>query len=193
MNFRQRFVVFVGVSIMAWMGVYPPWVHIRGIDRRYAYGWIFNPPPRPMRELVSTRASAADFFGGPKPIEPEPGWRTEIDLTRLLIQWAVVALVAGGLALADPVLYAILFSRFTQHLTQQWMEGTVDAVGMRYGKPTSLSCVFRYGEHLYHVSSTTPLRVTHGKPVKFALDGEVLLLRDDSGESHKCTFTREGS
>ncbi len=74
----QRRALFLGVAIMICMGVYPPWVQIRGTAHRYAYGWLFDPPVIPTSGLESP-------------------WSHEIDVIRLLIQWAVVTLATGAL------------------------------------------------------------------------------------------------
>jgi hypothetical protein len=102
------------------MGIYPPWVHIaQWQERRYAYGWIFNPPPGPMRveeqpfnfKLTPEKQQKAGEFDYPPEKEqkegnstkPEPRWHTELDVTRLIVQWLTVCSVGAAVYFAWPL------------------------------------------------------------------------------------------
>jgi hypothetical protein len=80
---RTKLLVWVAVVVIVAMGLYPPWnltetfTNGKFVDTRY--GWIFSPPP------------GTTF--------PDGVWRPEIDLRRLLVQWTLVALLAGAAAL----------------------------------------------------------------------------------------------
>jgi len=105
LNLKQKLVVWTGLALIVAMGVYPPWVEALDTTwgkgtwlqdtplmwkvgpRAGAYGWIFLPPEVP--KWVWTTDSPLKRIGG--------FWNPSIDVTRLLIQWAMVCLVAGGL------------------------------------------------------------------------------------------------
>jgi hypothetical protein len=193
MNVSQRVVVLCGAAAALAMGAYPPWAHInrRSQERRYAYGWIFQPPPGPEQRVKGALGTAMDYpsiypvqilhLAGsinnamqhrsdsgpaeliqqfiakniqeypklaririitrsfapsdppgdgipqyhdswanhlvpdsfprieldgftmpdgtrlPAKMEPEPGWTTELDATRLLVQWTTLCFVTAGL------------------------------------------------------------------------------------------------
>ncbi|MBI4027691.1 MAG: hypothetical protein HY360_22075 [Verrucomicrobia bacterium] len=83
MNKKQKIVIRLAVLIAALLGLFPPWVqtyhHVQvGYSRvptRYAF---IGTPPSPQ--------SGGPYYG------------VQVDLTRLLLQWFVVVLIAGGLA-----------------------------------------------------------------------------------------------
>jgi hypothetical protein len=73
MNRIQQLTVIIGVAIMVLMGLMPPWYFSIGYGAYFkgGYGFLFFPP------------SHNDFA----PV---------INLSRLLIQWAVIALASCG-------------------------------------------------------------------------------------------------
>lgn len=99
LNRRQRIVAAVAIVLVAATGLYPPW---RGIEKtgRYSpvseYGWIFSPPVLPW---FLVQIDTLDNLKNPdigKYLDPAD-WAWEIDIPRLLVQWATVMLVASGL------------------------------------------------------------------------------------------------
>jgi hypothetical protein len=70
MSRRRRLTIWLAVEIAAAMGVYPPWacVAANGRSASVGYSWIFGPPD-------------GVCYGA------------EVDIARLLIQWAIVAAV----------------------------------------------------------------------------------------------------
>lgn len=78
MNNTQKMVFLIGVTVIAWMGMYPPWKEAgpKGMPRDY--GAIYAPP---------------------KVSDPEKG--LEIDFARLLLQVGVAAILTGGLITAS--------------------------------------------------------------------------------------------
>ena len=77
MNSAQRFVFLIGVMTIAYMGVYPPWKEAGARGLPVSYGAIYAPPV---------------------PQNPENG--LEIDFARLFLQFAVAAILTGGLITA---------------------------------------------------------------------------------------------
>lgn len=72
MNTRKT-VVIVAVIIIALMGLFPPWWYTNGVlagNRSAGYAWLFTPPSS----------------------------YTVPDVLRLLVQWAIVAILAWGIA-----------------------------------------------------------------------------------------------
>lgn len=90
MSLKQRIIIWMGMALIIGMGLYPPWNDIVvWNDYRFEplatrYQWIFNPPVVP----------PAPKEGGPRKYT----WRSQLDTTRLLIQWTVVCVLFGGLA-----------------------------------------------------------------------------------------------
>ena len=75
---RQKIIVWLAVLLIAGMGLYPPWVSVRGLARfrtPAGYHWLFSPP-------------SAD------PIE--------LDVARLLVQWLLVIVCSAALGWAWP-------------------------------------------------------------------------------------------
>jgi hypothetical protein len=92
MNKKQRVVFLVGIGIIVLMGLIPPWYYHAVYSREQRlmfeipatddYGLLFSPPSWDL-----TR----------KPIfDPVP----RIDFSRLLLQWAVVAIGTAGICFA---------------------------------------------------------------------------------------------
>jgi hypothetical protein len=85
MNKKQKIVFLIGLSIIVFMGLIPPWYFQTTftVDQHTAfetdggYEWIFDPP-------VSDQPWT-------------PGSRSVVDLRRLLVQWGVVAIATAGL------------------------------------------------------------------------------------------------
>src|ERR1039458_5966226 len=98
-NGKQKFVIWAATFLVVAMGLYPPWVHVHrwSQERRYAYGWIFLPPPSPTHKAPSDDPFRFSESGSGPLMEPEPGWQTELDVSRLLIEWVTVCLATGGL------------------------------------------------------------------------------------------------
>jgi len=103
-NRSQKLVLAAGILVLAVMGIYPPWMvrfHAtpeRAIYRPIGYASIFDPPnedlPRIYAQLTNNSSgtlrserfllSRLDLF---------------LDISRLLTQWAIVALITAGLFL----------------------------------------------------------------------------------------------
>jgi hypothetical protein len=114
MNMAQKAVLGIGVAAIALMGIFPPWSYtyiLTGVvhsTRPAGYAPIYR-PPIPYRAMVSPPAQAqtGDIFdrispqqpAPPKQTEPDPLYTTSIDVSRLLVQWAIAAAVTGGLVL----------------------------------------------------------------------------------------------
>lgn len=89
MNKKQKVVFLVGVGIIVIMGLIPPWYYhsVRSLDQRIAfeingdYGSLFSPPSSDL-----PRFNIRDTL-------------VLIDLSRLLVQWAVVAIATAGIVL----------------------------------------------------------------------------------------------
>jgi len=86
MNAKQKKVLWIGMILMALMGLFPPWVMVypsfMGTDIKRSivivpagYAPIFNPP--------ATRG-----WGAPR-----------LDFSRLFLQWGTVGILVGGLLL----------------------------------------------------------------------------------------------
>lgn len=81
MNKKQKIVLWVGIAIFVLMELFPPWMAANPQGGNYiaaGYGFILNPPHFQSEEL----------------------WRCRIDFPQLLAQWAMVAVVTGGLIYA---------------------------------------------------------------------------------------------
>lgn len=87
MNRRQKAALWCGVAVIVLMGLYPPWVttrvavsgEITAVTNPVGHWFIWDGPPR-----------------GIKLNEAVYGWGPRVDLSRLCIQWAIVAIVAGA-------------------------------------------------------------------------------------------------
>jgi hypothetical protein len=94
MNKKQKVVLLVGVAIIVLMGLIPPWYYhvVRTEDQRIAfegeggYAFLFSPPS------FSLKSSSHYPFEDPRAI-------SRINLSRLLVQWAVVAIATAGIVL----------------------------------------------------------------------------------------------
>jgi hypothetical protein len=91
MNRKQKVVFLVGVGIIVMMGLIPPWYYhsVFTEEQRIAceingdYGFLFS-PPQPPSDLVRFKAKYTLIL---------------IDYSRLLVQWAVVAIATAGIVL----------------------------------------------------------------------------------------------
>jgi hypothetical protein len=108
MNMKQKIVFLIGVGIIVLMGLIPPWYY-HGIyycnhgDRPFhmaatldsEYGFLFFPPDPPnMTDYNDHHDRGVDgwrYFGNSGPC---------IDLSRLLIQWAVIAIAMAVIVFA---------------------------------------------------------------------------------------------
>lgn len=104
MSSYRRCVLIVGAIVLVGMTLFPPWsVVINGNTIEVlGYSPIFSPPARPLTgptprsKGLDSRGSAGwlvDQDDRSPPPEPRPG--TQIDLTRLLIQYFAVMVISG--------------------------------------------------------------------------------------------------
>jgi len=84
---RQRCIVWIWIALATLMGIFPPWTQRGGLSVGYA--WIVAPLP----------------------------YATHIDTSRLLLQWALLTFLCGGLCLAWP-----FGQRARTHPRQQWLD-----------------------------------------------------------------------
>jgi len=82
-NKRQRVVVLVGVAVVAGMMLFPPWQYKRG---SYKIGGITEP--------VTVKPAGYGFIFNP------PASAETVDISRLAVQCAVVAVLAFGACVA---------------------------------------------------------------------------------------------
>ncbi len=101
LNLKQKLIVWTGLALIVVMGIYPPWTEsfhygdIRVGPRSGDYSWVFLRPGVPVwaRNLAKARVAPDK----PSPLEISLYWGFSIDLSRLLVQWAMVCFVVGGL------------------------------------------------------------------------------------------------
>jgi hypothetical protein len=97
MDQQQKIVVWVGLIVIVAMGIYPPWIEsldttflsdgLKVGPRSGGYHWIFRPPEVP--QWAWSRKS--------EQLKTEVLWNHSLDVPRLLVQWAMVCFVVGGL------------------------------------------------------------------------------------------------
>ena len=78
MNWKQKICLWIGIVVIVMMGLFPPWMATAPGEGNYVaggYGFILFP---------------RDQFG-------ESLWLARIDFGQLAAQWAMVAVVTGGL------------------------------------------------------------------------------------------------
>jgi len=107
MNGKQKLVLAVGLALILATGIFPPWLQswrfpTGGEDVWHridagaeGYSWIFQPPGMPAWVDTSFRKPGDGEAEGDmkKVLEAvrTPGtWRARIDLSRLLVEWAMV-------------------------------------------------------------------------------------------------------
>jgi hypothetical protein len=76
MNKKQKIVLWIGIAVIVVMGIFPPWVHRGGpgVEKSAGYSFILNGP------------ESYAF-----------GWFARPDISRLFIQWVIVAVITAGL------------------------------------------------------------------------------------------------
>lgn len=82
MNPAQKAALGIGIVAIALMGVFPPWSLTVVVDTIHS----------------TTPAGYAPIYEPPKPPE-SPVYTVSIDVTRLLVEWAITAALTGGLVL----------------------------------------------------------------------------------------------
>lgn len=96
MNHAQKTILLVGTLVIALMGVYPPWMRVEPHEpaRPMGYGLLWQPPQEVQRER-------ANLFGLELQLDMGPLKANSIDWSRLLTQWATIAVVtAASMSLA---------------------------------------------------------------------------------------------
>lgn len=119
-NPKQKGVVWIGALSIVAMGMYPPWIQVSvGMHRQYAYGWIFAPPvvmalpekppfmlnPLPPDQSALAHPPLVNPWAAKTPskdVHPDPAWRTELDVTRLALQWVMLVVLMAAFYLAWP-------------------------------------------------------------------------------------------
>ena len=123
-NLKQKTVVWLGLLLIVAMGLCPPWVQRFKYDPpRYpfthqAYSWIWRPPGAPGIEpaLVPSQDATIEetiigkFYAEKRrerrerkarafwaALRSPQYWETHIDISRLAVQWAIVAILVSGL------------------------------------------------------------------------------------------------
>jgi len=79
MNRKQKICLWVGIAVFVAMGLFPPWVAIHPTEGFHAlakYSFLLLPP-------YSDNKAGLSFH--------------QIDITKLVIQWFMVATITGGL------------------------------------------------------------------------------------------------
>lgn len=74
MNWIQKTLLWIGISVIVVMGLFPPWVVGKSVlsPNNAGYNFILNPP----------EAKRSEFSG--------------LNSSRLLVQWIMVAVITGG-------------------------------------------------------------------------------------------------
>ena len=101
MNVKQKVCILIGIALFVLMGILPPWVYRVDMENNGAglrieasagYSLLISPPvPRKRKDHVEAGFQWREWE-----------WRSNfttvsIDVTRLLIQWAMVVVLVGGL------------------------------------------------------------------------------------------------
>jgi hypothetical protein len=92
---RTQIVLLAGIVATATMAICPPWIQsfeygdLRIGPSAGAYHWLFSPPGPPQWFWWT-----AMYHNTP---ETANLWKSSVDIPRLLIQWAAVAVITGGL------------------------------------------------------------------------------------------------
>lgn len=92
MNRAQKSVLLIGTVVIAMMGIYPPWIRVEPerAPQPMGYGFLWKPPSE-------YKAEKANLFGLQLQLDFGPVTANRIDWSRLLTQWATVALVTGSI------------------------------------------------------------------------------------------------
>jgi len=85
-SWKQKVCLLIGVAAIAFMGAFPPWLLrvdcVGGKNQSNGgYHWILTPPEIPKRYYKDGMTV----------------WYSTVDISRLGIQWAVGAVITGGL------------------------------------------------------------------------------------------------
>jgi len=90
MNAKQKKILVAGIAIAVLIGLFPPWTDVfapPGLDTKIQksadYTFILSPPTAPQQFDSSGTIDLAQFH------------TFAIDFSRLLVEWAVVALAVG--------------------------------------------------------------------------------------------------
>lgn len=90
MNRKQIICLWIGIGVFILMGLFPPWVSKYG--RFSGYMFAFNPTSHSLPPYLEGREN--------KPVPYytyDPSLR--VDISRLSVQWIIVAVITGGLLL----------------------------------------------------------------------------------------------
>jgi len=126
MGLGRKIVLWCGALLIAATGVYPPWLQSRDFgtsalyESRYVYGWIFRPPLPPMDLKTPTQPAPTAAENSPRQTaleelisqafkdysvpryEPQEAWKTELDVRRLAVEWAVICMLVAVCYLTWP-------------------------------------------------------------------------------------------
>jgi len=88
MNRKQTMVMWIGIIAFVLMGLYPPWIVEGGMAKITLhfgpqYSYILTPPKGP--DTIGKIKDASKMF------------TPRIDIAILAVQWAIVAVITGGL------------------------------------------------------------------------------------------------
>lgn len=88
MNHAQKTILLVGTIVIAVMGVYPPWLRVEPNQsaQSMGYGLLWSPP-------FENRSERARLFGFELQVDMGPVTANKIDWSRLLAQWATIAVL----------------------------------------------------------------------------------------------------
>jgi hypothetical protein len=93
MNLKQKLVIWIGLLVVAQIGVYPPWIQEFNDGELHlgptasVHHWVFSPPGPP--SWVWDRESAR--------VKSSVLWNSRLDVARLLDEWATTVLVFAGI------------------------------------------------------------------------------------------------
>jgi hypothetical protein len=91
MRNTQQTIVLVGILLIVLMGLYPPWIYVDDSKVAHPMGYapIWKPP-------VKSQHDSVDLFGIKLQLKVETQTANTIDLSRLLIQIAILSAVTCG-------------------------------------------------------------------------------------------------
>ena len=105
LNKKQKICLWVGITIIVLMGLFPPWV-VKQVFQKgnwntitlRKYIFIFKAPYIHYKAISPPHPKAPkDIVESYKSIRAGFNHVEQIDVTRLLIQWFIIALITGGL------------------------------------------------------------------------------------------------
>jgi hypothetical protein len=94
LNHKQKVAIWIGLLLIAQIGVYSPWIQeyndgdVHLGPTASVHHWIFSPPGPP--QWVWSKVSDK--------VKNPALWNSHLDVARLLAEWAAVIMVFGGLA-----------------------------------------------------------------------------------------------